>query len=104
MPRHGGVKSKAEMHFYVYILKSIKTSKHYIGCTSNLRERVKQHNTGQNKSTKKDAPWLLLCYRRFDSQEEAYQHEKQVKSYKGGNAFKKIISGGVAEWSKAAVC
>lgn len=39
------------MH-YLYILKSLKDSKLYIGQTSDLRKRLAEHNTGQNKSTK----------------------------------------------------
>ncbi len=104
-PWRGEVESgKNKMVFFIYILRSQKTRKYYIGCTNNLKKRVKQHNQGQNISTMRDQPWQLIRYKTSNSQEEAYKCEKLIKSYKGGNAFKKIISGEVAEWSKAAHC
>ena len=100
-PWRGEVES-AYMH-WVYILQG-KDKKHYIGCTSNLSKRIRQHNQGQNKSTSLNRPWQLVVYRVFEDQKQAYRCEKLVKSYKGGNAFIRIINGEVAEWSKAAPC
>ena len=91
------------MH-YVYILQSQVSGRFYIGCTNNLTKRLKQHNAGQNRSTSLNRPWQLVCFKGFSSGKEAYQNEKLVKSYKHGEAFKRIINGEVAEWSKAAHC
>ena len=79
--------------YYVYILRSRKNKRYYIGCTKNLSKRLKQHNRGENRSTKSFVPWEVVCYKRFDTKEEAFLFEKKVKSYKGGNAFRKITSG-----------
>ena len=38
-----------------------------------------------------------FCYKGCESIDEARVLEKLVKSYKGGNAFKKIISGNTLE-------
>jgi len=38
--------------FYIYMLKSKKGNKLYIGYTNNLKRRIKEHNSGDNKSTK----------------------------------------------------
>ena len=89
---------------FVYIIKSKSTLRYYIGCTYSLEKRLEQHNNGENKSTKNGLPWELITYKAVDSQEEAFQLEKLVKSYKGGNSFKKILNGDVAEWSKAPHC
>ena len=91
------------MH-YIYIIQSKIANKYYIGCTNNLQLRLRDHNFGYCKSTKKYKPWILITFRSFTNQQDAYNMEKMVKSYKGGNAFKKIINGEVAEWSKAAPC
>jgi len=32
----------------------------------------------------------------FKQEKKAYEEEKRIKSYKGGNAFKKIVRGEVA--------
>lgn len=91
------------MHF-VYIIQSQKHNRYYIGCTNNIKTRIKQHNDKQNYSTKNGIPWKLIIYKKFENQQKAYQCEKKIKSYKGGNAFKRLINGEVAEWSKATGC
>lgn len=92
-----------DMHF-VYILRSKSNGRYYIGCTNNLAHRIEQHNAGDNKSTRVGRPWELITYKKFDDQLKAYNEEKLVKAYKGGNAFKKIVYGEVAEWPKATPC
>ncbi len=84
--------------YFVYIIKSEITNKYYIGCTSNLEKRFEQHNKGENYSTKKYVPWKLICYSIFLEQKEAFNYEKKVKSYKGGNAFKRIINKQTKDW------
>lgn len=91
--------------YFVYIIKSEKTNKYYTGCTDNIIRRLQQHNDGNGcLTTKSGRPWKIICYKEFLNKEDAYLHEKLIKSYKSGNAFKKIINGEVAEWSKAAHC
>jgi len=38
--------------YYVYILKSLKDSRTYVGFTNNFDQRFQQHNLGRVKSTK----------------------------------------------------
>ena len=92
--------------FYVYILKSLKSGKFYIGSTNNLQKRLSEHNTDKRVKlyTYRYRPWKLFMYREFEDEQMARQYEKVVKSYKGGSKFKKIVNGEVAEWSKAAGC
>lgn len=90
---------------YVYVLKSTKNSKYYIGSTDNLQRRLTEHNNGQGGFfTKINRPWKLVCYQKYTDIKEARKNEKILKSYKGGNAFKKIINGEVPEWLKGAPC
>ncbi|CAN5147599.1 hypothetical protein BH11PAT3_BH11PAT3_2550 [soil metagenome] len=90
LPRLGGVKSIAYM-WYVYILKSTKDGSYYIGCTNNHARRLEEHNSGYNLSTKSKAPWETVHIEEYDSQLIAFEREKKIKSYKGGNAFKKLL-------------
>ena|SRR3989338_6413476 len=94
-PAECGVRIK--MHF-VYILKSKKDRGYYIGCTSDLRKRLKAHNSGKTTSLRCRLPLEIVYYERYDNIEDAYRREKQIKSYRGGEAFKKLLSksGGVA--------
>ena len=84
------------MH-YVYILRN-NDDKHYIGCTLDLDKRLKHHNgNDERRFVYLYKPWKILMYREFESSKDAYDYEKLVKSYKGGNGFKKILNGEVAE-------
>jgi putative endonuclease len=69
--------------FYTYILKSEKTGRFYYGATSNLEERLKYHNTGQVRSTKHGAPWVVHYFEEFPTMEMALQREKFFKSVDG---------------------
>jgi len=48
------------MFYYVYILQSQKNNSLYIGCTTDLRNRVKEHNLGESKATKPLRPYKLI--------------------------------------------
>jgi len=78
--------------YSVYIIQSEVTGRYYIGFTSNIDDRLKHHNSGANRSTKSGSPWRLVYKEVFDSKKEAWLREKKIKSYKGGEAFKKLIS------------
>ncbi|MBD3311567.1 MAG: GIY-YIG nuclease family protein [Candidatus Magasanikbacteria bacterium] len=71
--------------FYVYILKSKKDSKFYIGFTSNLRLRLKNHIDGKVKSTKYRRPLELIYYESYIVEELAKEREKKLKQY--GSAY-----------------
>jgi len=77
--------------FYVYILKSTITDKFYIGSTSDLEKRLKAHNSGSNRSTKNSRPWVRLYEETYNNKPDAIKRELQIKRYKGGVAFKKLI-------------
>ena len=70
--------------YYTYILESINHPKHhYIGYTTNLKERFKAHNTGKNPSTIKFSPWKLKQYCAFDDRLIAMRFEQYLKSDSG---------------------
>ncbi|PIT91184.1 excinuclease ABC subunit C [Candidatus Kaiserbacteria bacterium CG10_big_fil_rev_8_21_14_0_10_49_17] len=71
------------MH-YVYVLKSHKDEELYIGCTSNLKRRVEEHNAGKSFSTKLRRPFELVYYEAYKSSIDAYARESALK--KRGNA------------------
>ena len=77
--------------YFVYILESQKHHRHYVGSCVDTAERIKRHNAGRNKSTKNGIPWEIIYTESFTSRQEAYKRELQIKSYKGGEAFKKLI-------------
>jgi len=83
--------------FTVYIIKSDRNDRYYIGVTADLRRRLRYHNGGANRSTRKQGPWQVVYSEEFSSKENAWRWERQIKKYKGGAAFKRLINqGGVA--------
>lgn len=68
--------------FYVYILKSDKDGKLYVGLTNDLRRRFKEHNTGQNKSTKSRRPFKLAYYEAYLDFKDAEIRETKLKQFK----------------------
>lgn len=72
------------MHF-VYILYNIKTKKFYIGETSNINRRFKEHKAGLTKSTKyKCFAWKLVYAEIYKSRQDAIEREKRLKSHGSG--------------------
>jgi putative endonuclease len=78
--------------FTVYILKSIKFKKRYIGHTDNFLRRFIEHNSGKSKSTKPYSPYKLIFRKNFGTRSEAMSYEKFLKGSKGGNKFYEEIS------------
>jgi len=88
----GGLARYLKIFMYkVYIIQSQKNSKYYIGMALNLENRLKHHNSGATKSTKPGRPWKIVHYENCCDKKTAWLREKQIKSYKGGVAFKKLF-------------
>ena len=69
--------------YYTYILKSSIDGTKYIGYTSNLKNRFKEHNQGQSKYTSTKAPYVLIWYCAFLNKDKAISFEKYLKSSSG---------------------
>ncbi len=78
--------------YSVYILQSVRFMKrHYIGYTNNLEVRMEQHNSGKTESLLRYIPMRVIHIEEYKTRLEAMRREKQIKSYKGGQAFKRLI-------------
>lgn len=76
---------------YVYILKSKKDDRLYIGQTQDLKERLERHEKGWVTSTRNRRPLVLIHSEEYKSRSEAVRRESYLKKLKGGEGFKKII-------------
>jgi putative endonuclease len=79
------------MH-YVYILRSNKDNKMYIGCTSNLQKRLDLHNSGKVPATTRRRPLELIYYEAFRHKENAYAREKWLKTGWGRAHINKMLN------------
>ncbi len=78
---------------YVYILKSVNTSRYYIGCTDDLERRLREHNNGKSASTKAFRPWQLAHSEYFKTLAEARQRERYLKAQKSRVLLTRVIVG-----------
>lgn len=85
--------------YSVYILRNTVSKRHYIGSTNDLNRRLDEHNRGQTRSTRYGmCTWQLIYKELYDDGLVAKRREKEIKSYKGGSAFKRLISAAVVQW------
>ena len=58
----------------------------YVGITSNLEQRLREHNAGKSSHTSKFKPWKLTAYIAFTDRAKAETFEHHLKSG-SGHAF-----------------
>jgi predicted GIY-YIG superfamily endonuclease len=72
---------------YVYLLESqVLSGQRYVGVTSDLKQRLAEHNAGKSPHTSKYVPWRLVTYVAFSDREKAAVFERYLKSG-SGHAF-----------------
>jgi len=76
--------------YWVYILKSLKDSKRYIGYTNDLMRRINEHNSGLVKSTKNRKPLILIHTEEYSTKEAAAERERFYKTGKGRELLKQM--------------
>lgn len=70
--------------WYVYIIRSRESAhQEYTGATSNLKQRMADHNAGKSPHTSKYTPWDLLWYCAFPDKTHALEFERYLKSHSG---------------------
>ena len=70
------------LHFYVYILASLRGTL-YLGLTDDLKTRIEEHRLGLVDSfTKKYKVTRLMYYEIFRDADAAAAREKQIKKYR----------------------
>ncbi|MBT4384858.1 GIY-YIG nuclease family protein [Candidatus Peregrinibacteria bacterium] len=69
--------------YTVYVLESLKDQKRYVGMTSNLDRRLKEHYRGGVKSTRSRRPFKLVHKESFAEKKDAGLREKFFKTGKG---------------------
>ncbi len=77
--------------WYVYILRSKTEGKLYIGSTTDLARRLREHHNGECNSTKHRRPLELEAYIAVKEQATARNLEKYFKSGSGIATLRKRI-------------
>ena len=77
-----------KVSFYVYVCKSLKDDRLYVGSTNNLERRLQEHARGEVQSTKHRQPFKLLYYEVYEIEKDARMREQYLKG--GGRARKNL--------------
>jgi putative endonuclease len=78
--------------YYTYILYSEIADRYYIGYTSDLEDRLRHHNSGGTKSTKRGIPWKIICYEEHETKYDAIIREHEIKKKKSRKHIEYLIS------------
>ena len=76
--------------YYVYALQSSEDRRIYVGMTSDLHRRIKEHNDCRVRSTKAFCSWVLIFYKEVNIRIEAIKFEKYYKSGVGKEYLKSL--------------
>ena len=79
---------------YIYVLRSEKDGRFYVGMSENFERRLLEHNSGKTKSTKGFIPWKLFLFEEFPDRITARKREKYLKSGYGKHWIKE-------KWSRS---
>jgi len=75
-------------YFYTYVLRSLKDMNYYVGYTSNIVNRINEHNNGKVASTKNRIPLELVYWEGCLNQQDATAREKYLKTAWGKRYIK----------------
>lgn len=89
--RQGISDFKMRMEYFVYVIESQIDGRLYKGQTTDIYNRLKEHNSGKTKSTKGFSPWKLVYFEKFETIKEAVFREKYFKSGIGREFLKTIL-------------
>jgi len=85
------------MMYYLYVLRSIKSNKYYLGITSHPLLRLEEHNTSERQLyTSTDRPWEKVgLYNCGEDLGEALKIERYIKKQKSRRFIENILSGSI---------
>ncbi|MBP9815989.1 GIY-YIG nuclease family protein [Candidatus Woesebacteria bacterium] len=79
----------------VYIIKSDKNNRCYIGSTTDIIRRLDEHNIGKTPSTRYLGPWKIVFTQEFDLLSDARRMERKLKSFKSRKIIDRIVTTGI---------
>ena len=78
---------------YCYILYSKSLDKYYIGHScEDLQERLRRHLSNHKGFTAKTKDWIIIYFETFDSKNNAYKREREIKDWKSKLKIQKLIN------------
>ena len=88
------IASKENKHSLYSILNhgtSEKADRYYTGSSDDVDWRLKRHNLGWGRFTKRGIPWRIVYTEEYKSKIEALRREKEIKSKKSRKYIEELI-------------
>ena len=77
--------------FHVYIVRSERNGKLYVGHTDDLQRRLAEHNSGRGgRFTRQQGPWRLVHAEPHSDRSAAARRERYLKSIDGSREKKRL--------------
>ena len=86
----------AVMKVFLYVIRSKVVSKRYVGVTSDLKRRLKEHASRRTKGGQVLGDFELVLVEEFQSYSEARVREKFLKSGQGRKWLDETLKPGLA--------
>lgn len=82
---------QTDRYYYVYVIRSLVDGFFYVGFTTDVSQRLQQHNSGGVTATKNRRPLVLVYWEGCLNQKDATQREKYIKTAWGKRYIKNRI-------------
>ena len=67
--------------YYVYLIESLSVQgERHVGMTTDLKQRLREHDQGKSSHTTRFSPWKLITYLAFTDRAKAEAFERYLKS------------------------
>ena len=77
--------------YFVYILYSTAKDKYYVGCTNQLEERVRKHNSNHKGFTGGVGDWKVVHKESYELKSKGLGREKEIKNKKSRKYIEKLV-------------
>ena len=77
--------------FFVYAISSRVRPYIYVGLTADVERRLREHNNGENRSTKAYVPFELIFKEEDETRDKARAREKYFKSGVGKEFLRSLL-------------
>ncbi|RJP44928.1 GIY-YIG nuclease family protein [Candidatus Parcubacteria bacterium] len=81
------------MKSYVYILRD-RGGRFYVGSTTDIDRRLKQHSSGQTQTTRNMKEPALVLLQEYPSRPAAWRAERKIKNFKRRDFIEKMVRDG----------
>ena len=79
------------LKYFVYVLRSVPTGRHYIGIAADVAKRLQEHNSKSGRWTSAFKPWELAVTEEHADRSLAAKRERFLKSRAGIAARKELM-------------